>query len=121
MMRGTVVRQERRMETVAWIIAGIALLMLVGLYFAGMADYYLSIENPRPLDENEVVITSTWWGFLSQSRSSYTAELVGQGLADVRVFASRKQMLVAILTFGWKRSVTVAWRGNAGQHPLGQA
>ncbi|HYE27224.1 MAG TPA: hypothetical protein VEA61_03175 [Allosphingosinicella sp.] len=108
-------------DHIAWILAAAALLMLLGQYFSGMADYYLSIENPRPLDENEDVITSTWWGFLTQSQSSYTAEMAGQGLADVRVFATRKQVLVSILTFGWKRSVTIAWRGNAGQHPLGQA
>ena len=108
-------------DNIAWLAAGILGLALVGQYFVGMADYYLAIENPRPLDENEDVITSTWWGFLTQSKSTYTAEMAGQGLADVRVFATRKQMLTSILTFGWKRSVTIAWRGNAGQHPLGQA
>ena len=109
------------METILLVVAVVAVLMLVGQYFAGRADYYLAIENPRPLDENEDVITSKWWGFLTQSTSSYTAELAGQGLADVRIFATRKQMLVTILTCGWKRSITIAWRGNAGQHPLGHA
>ena len=116
------------MDFVVWIVDNIALvllaisvLMLLGQYFSGMADYYLAIENPRPLDENEDVITSTWWGFLTQARSSFTAEMAGQGFADVRVFSTRRQMLVSILTCGWKRSVTIAWRGNAGQHPLGQA
>ena len=108
-------------DNLALVFMGIFALMVLGQYFAGMADYYLAIENPRPLDENEDVITSTWWGFLTQSRSSFTAEMAGQGFADVRVFATRKQMLKSILTCGWKREVTIAWRGNAGQHPLGQA
>jgi len=109
------------METIALIAAGVLLAMLVGQYFAGMADYYLAIENPRPLDEHEAVITAKWWGFLTQTKSSLVAELAGQGFADVRVFATRRQMLASIMTFGWRRSVTIAWRGNAGQHPLGQA
>lgn len=109
------------METFLLIVAVAAVLMLLGQYFAGMADYYLSVENPRPLDENEMVITSKWWGFMSQTGSSRIAELAGQGLADVRVYATRPQMLATILTFGWRRSITVAWRGNAGQHPLGEA
>lgn len=108
-------------DNVGWPLASVTTLMLVGQYFVGMADYYLAIENPRPLDENVDVITSTWWGFLTQSTSTYTAEMAGQGLADVRVFATRKQMLASIASFGWKRSVTIAWRGNAGQHPLGHA
>jgi len=109
------------MDAIALVAVGVLLLMLVGQYFAGMADYYLAIENPRPLDEHEAVITSRWWGFLTQTKSSRVAELVGQGFADIRVFATRRQMMTSILTCGWERSVTVAWRGNAGQHPLGQA
>ena len=109
------------MEAILWIVAGAALLMLLGQYFAGMSDYYLSIENPRPLDENETIITSKWWGFMTQTGSSRIAELAGQGLADVRIYATRPQMLATILTFGWSRSITIAWRGNAGQHPLGEA
>jgi len=109
------------MDVVAWIIAAIAVLMLVGQFFAGMADYYLAIRNPRPLDDNHVEITSTFWGFLTQSKSSVVADLAGQGFADVRVFATRRQMLVSIITFGARRPLTIAWRGNAGQHRVGDA
>lgn len=109
------------MDVIAWVVAAAAIMMLVGQFFAGMADYYLAVSNPRPLDDNQIEITSVFWGFLTQSKSSYTAELAGQGFADVRVFATPRQMLISILTFGWHRSVTIAWRGNAGQHPVGDA
>jgi hypothetical protein len=102
-------------------IALIAVLMLFGLYLSGTADYFLSIENPRPLDDNLDHITIRWWGFAAESSRTRTAELAGQGLADVRLFATRKQVLVSMITFGARRPVCIAWRGNAGQHPLGEA
>ena len=103
------------------IVAGVATLMLVGQFFAGTSDYYLSIENPRPLDDNVIQITILAWGFASEMSRSVTADLAGQGLADVRLFATRRQMAVSLLTFGFVRQVSIAWRGNAGQHPLGDA
>ena len=109
------------MLLVAWIVAGAATLMLVGQFFAGTSDYYLAIENPRPLDDNVVEITILAWGFASETSRSVTADLAGQGLADVRLFATRKQMAISLLSFGFVRQVSVAWRGNAGQHPLGDA
>jgi hypothetical protein len=110
------------MEKIAWIVlSAVLLLMLFGQYLAGTADYFLSIENPRPLDDNVDTITILGWGFASQSSRSCTPELTGQGFADVRMFATRRQVLVSLLTFGFRRPVSIAWRGNAGRHPLGQA
>ena len=104
-----------------WAVAGILLVNLFLQYLAAQADYFLSIENPRPLDDNITTITVRGWGFASESRHSCIAELAGQGFADVRLFATRKQVLLSLATFGFVRRVSVAWRGNAGQHPLGQA
>jgi hypothetical protein len=106
-----------------WIILSVVLLLMVfGQYLAGTADYFLSIENPRPLDDNLTVITSIGWGFASEAGRTHTArELAGQGIADVRMFATRRQVLTSIVTFGLRRQVSIAWRGNAGQHPLGEA
>ena len=42
------------------------LLMLFGQFFAGTSDYFLSIENPRPLDDNITTITIYGWGFASR-------------------------------------------------------
>lgn len=109
------------MHTFICIVAIIAVVMLFGQYLVGTADYYLSIENPRPLDDNVVTITIWGWGFASQTSRSYTADLAGQGFADVRLFATRKQVLASLFSFGLWRPVSLAWRGNAGQHPLGDA
>lgn len=107
--------------SVACVIAIVAALVVVGQFFAGTADYYLSIENPRPLDDQTVVITILGWGFASESSRSFKAEVAGEGFADVRLYATRAQMLLSIVTFGFVRRVSVSWRGNAGQHPLGDA
>ena len=105
----------------ACIVATLAVISLLGQYLTGTSDYFLSIENPRPLDEEESIITILGWGFASQSSRSCTQQLVGQGFADVRLFATRLQFLQSLATFGFARPVSIAWRGNAGQHPLGQA
>jgi hypothetical protein len=109
------------MHTIVWVIIAILGLLLVGQYFAGTADYFLSIDSPRPLDPNIDRITILGWGFASQSSRSYMAELAGQGFADIRLYATRRQVLLSFITFGFVRRVCIAWRGNAGQHPLGDA
>lgn len=105
----------------ASVVATIAVAMLIGQYFAGTSDYFLSIDNPRPLDDHEAEITSTAWGFASEIGRTATAEQAGEGFADVRLYASRVQMAKSLFSFGFKRTVSIVWRGNAGQHPLGQA
>lgn len=107
--------------SIACIIAIIATAIVIGQFFAGTADYYLSIENPRPLDDQTVVITILGWGFASESSRSFKAEVAGEGFADVRLYATRAQMLLSLVTLGFVRRVSVSWRGNAGQHPLGDA
>ncbi|HWK90591.1 MAG TPA: hypothetical protein VNP72_11450 [Longimicrobium sp.] len=112
------------MTTTAWIFLGttvLLLLMLFGQYLTGTSDYFLSSENPRPLDDNVEVITILLWGFARQASRSCSPDLTGQGFADVRLFATRRQVLTSFVTFGFMRPVSIAWRGNAGQHPLGDA
>lgn len=109
------------MLSIVCVVAAVAVLMILGQFFAGTADYYLSIDNPRPLDDNEVQITILGWGFASEASRSVVAEIAGEGFADVRLFATRKQMLISLVSFGAVRPVMIAWRGNAGQHPLGTA
>jgi hypothetical protein len=50
-----------------------------------------------------------------------TQVFTGQGFADVRMFATRRQVLMSLVTLVCVRPLSIAWRGNAGQHPLGQA
>jgi hypothetical protein len=105
----------------ASIVATIAVVMLLGQYFAGTSDYFLSVDNPRPLDDHEAEIISTAWGFADENGRTATAEQAGEGFADVRLFASRVQMAKSLFSFGFRRPVSIVWRGNAGQHPLGDA
>ena len=52
------------------IVAAVAVLMLLGQFFAGTSDYYLAIENPRPLDDNLIEIRILGWGFASETSRS---------------------------------------------------
>ena len=109
------------MVIVAWIIAVLALFIVFGQYLSNTSDCYLSIRDPRPLDENRAQITIKWWGLVEERWEPEWHEIDGQGFADVRIFATRKQVLVSLFTIGAVRPLTVVWRGNAGQHLLGQA
>ena len=57
---------DRSMMIGASIVATIAVLSLFGQYLSGTSDYFLSIENPRPLDEEEDIVTIMGWGFASR-------------------------------------------------------
>ena len=94
------------MMWLGWALAALGFVLLFGQYAAGQADIFVSIANPRPLDEESMVVTLKGWGFAAQA---------------AQPFATRRQMLVAIATFGFLRPVTVAWRANAGILPLGDA
>lgn len=104
-----------------WVLAALGFVLLFGQYLAGQADIFLSIANPRPLDEEQMVVTLRGWGFAAQAAQPFVTPEADHGLCDVRVFATRRQMLVAIASFGFVRPVTVAWRAHAGVFPLGDA
>ncbi|PZQ22872.1 MAG: hypothetical protein DI569_06410 [Sphingopyxis macrogoltabida] len=109
------------MMWMGWALAALAVALLVGQYAAGQADIFVSIANPRPLDEERMVVTLKGWGFAAHAAQPFITPEADQGLCDVRVFATRRQMLTAIASFGYLRPVTVAWRAHAGILPLGDA
>ena len=104
-----------------WALAALGFALLFGQYLAGQADVFLSIANPRPLDEESMVVTQKGWGFAAEAAQPFVTPESDHGLCDVRVFATRPQMLVAIASAGFLRPVTVAWRAHAGILPLGEA
>lgn len=104
-----------------WVLAALGFALLVGQYAAGQADIFVSIANPRPVDAESMVVTLKGWGFASAAAHPFIASAADFGLADLRVFATRGQMLVAIASFGFLRPVTVTWRPHAGVLPLGDA
>ncbi len=109
------------MRWVGWALAALGCALLVGQYAAGQSDIFVSMANPRPLDEESMVVTLKGWGFAAQAAQPFVTPESGHGLCDVRVFATRRQMLITIATFGFLRPVTVAWRAHAGILPLGDA
>ncbi len=109
------------MMWLGWALAALAFALLFGQYLAGQADIFLSIANPRPLDEESMVVTTKGWGFAAHAAQPFVTPEADHGLCDVRVFATRRQMLVAIATLGFLRPITVAWRAHAGILPLGEA
>jgi hypothetical protein len=109
------------MMWVGWALAALAFAVLAGQYAAGQADIFLSIANPRPLDEESTIVTLKGWGFVSHAAQPFVTAEADHGLCDVRMFATRRQMLVAIASFGFLRPVTIVWRAHAGVLPLGEA
>ena len=109
------------MMWIGWAVAALGFVLLFGQYAAGQADVFVSIANPRPLDEEKMVVTLKGWGLAAQAAQPFITPESDHGLCDVRVFATRRQMLVSIATFGFLRPVTVAWRAHAGVLPLGEA
>ena len=109
------------MMWVGWALAALGFALIFSQYVAGQADIFLSIANPRPLDEESMVVTLKGWGFASHADQSLVTPESDHGLCDVRVFATRRQMLVAIASFGFLRPVTIAWRAHGGVLPLGDA
>ena len=109
------------MMWLGWALAALAFLWMFGQYLAGQADVFVSIANPRPLDEEMMVVTLKGWGFATQAAQPFVTPESDHGLCDIRVFATRRQMLVSIASFGFLRPVTVAWRAHAGVLPLGDA
>lgn len=109
------------MMWLGWALAALGFTLLAGQYAAGQADIFVSIANPRPLDEDSVVVTLKGWGFASHTAQPFVTPESDHGLSDMRIFATRRQMLVAIASFGFLRPVTVAWRAHAGVLPLGVA
>lgn len=109
------------MMWLGWALAALVVLLLFGQYLAGQSDVFVSIANPRPLDEESMIVTLKGWGFAAHAAEPFVTPESDHGLCDVRVFATRRQMIVSIVSFGVLRPVTVAWRANAGVQPLGDA
>ena len=105
-----------------WVIAGLLTLLLIGQMLAATADYFLAVDNPRPVGERTIVVTAKAWGFIMQSpESRFVSGGAGQGLSDMRFYATPRQAFVALSTFGFIRPMSIAYRHHAGSVPMGDA
>lgn len=109
-------------ENLGWILSGILALVLAGQLFAATSDYYLAVENPRPVGERTDVVTIKGWGLVSQNRDSrYITGSADLGVADMRFFTTGRQIALSLLTLGFLRPVSICYRCHAAGMPLGQA
>ena len=105
-----------------WIVAAVAGVVLAGQILAARADYFLSVENPRPVGERTEIVTIKAWGLISQSRESrFIAGTADLGVADMRFFTTPAQLATSIFTLGFLRPVSITYRCHAGGQPLGEA
>src|SRR3546814_11802158 len=96
------------MMWLGWVLAALGFALLFGQYLAGQADIFVSIANPRPLDEESIVVTLKGWGFAAEAAQPFVTPDSEHRLCDARVFATRRPLLVAIATVGFLRPLTVA-------------
>ncbi len=107
---------------IGWIVAAILATILIGQLVAATADYFIAVENPRPVGQHTIVVTSKAWGFIMQSpESRFVSGGAGQGLSDVRAFATPAQVMTSFATLGFNRPVSLCYRFHAGSFPLGDA
>lgn len=108
--------------TLGWIVAGVLALILIGQLVAATADYFLAVENPRPVGEATIVVTARAWGFVMQSPESRFVPGGGaNGFSDMRFSASPAQVMTSFVTLGFLRPVSITYRHHAGSHRIGEA
>ena len=104
------------------ILIVILLLLLLGQAMALCGDACLAVADPRPIGGKTIQITILAWGFAARrGRSMQVDDCVRLGINDMRFFMSRKAILVCLLTFGFVRQVSIAYRCYAGDSDVGDA
>ena len=108
----------------SWSLVPIAILalLLLGQAMALCGDACLAVTDPRPIGGKTIEITILAWGFASRrGRSLQVDDCSRLGINDMRFFMTRKAILVCLLTFGFVRTVSIAYRCYAGDHDVGDA
>ena len=109
-------------ENAGWIVAAVLALVLIGQLIAATSDFFLAVVNPRPVGERTIVVTARFWGFAMQSpESRFVSGGAGQGLSDVRFYATPAQVMTSFVTIGFLRPVSIVYRHHAGSFPMGDA
>ena len=104
------------------ILIAILLLLLLGQVMALGGDACLAVADPRPIGGKTIEITILAWGFVSRrGQSMQVDDCVRLGINDMRFFMTRKAILVCLLTFGFIRQVSIAYRCYAGDSDVGEA
>ncbi len=97
-------------------------LLLLGQIMAQWGDACLAVADPRPIGGKTIEITILAWGFASRRGGATQADDCYQlGINDMRFFMTGKAVLVCLITFGFVRKVSIAYRCYAGDHDVGEA
>ncbi|MEO9600412.1 hypothetical protein [Parasphingorhabdus sp.] len=104
------------------ILIAILILLVLGQAMALCGDAFLAVVDPRPVGGKTIEITILGWGFASrQGRSSQVDDCSRLGINDMRFFMTKKAIFVCLLTFGFVRKVSIAYRCYAGDSDVGEA
>ena len=97
-------------------------LLLLGQIMAQSGDACLAVTDPRPIGGKTIEITILAWGFASRRARSLQADDCSRlGINDMRFFMTRKAIFLCLVTFGFVRRVSIAYRCYAGDSDGGQA
>lgn len=97
-------------------------LLLLGQTIALCSDACLAVADPRPVGGKTIEITILAWGFASRrARSMQVDDCVRLGINDMRFFMTRKAIFICLVTFGFVRKVSIAYRCYAGDSDVGEA
>lgn len=103
------------------VIAGLILLLL-GQVMAMWGDAYLAMTNPRPVGGKTIEVTILAWGFASrQGRSLEIDDCAGLGINDMRFYMTPKHVFICLISFGFVRTISIAYRCYAGDSDVGCA
>ena len=104
------------------ILIAILALLLLGQIMAQWGDACLAVADPRPIGSKTIEITILAWGFAARrGRALQVDDCYQLGINDMRFFMTGKAVLVCLITFGFVRKVSIAYRCYAGDHDVGEA
>jgi len=96
--------------------------MLLGQILAAMGDAYLAVADPRPVGGKTIEITVLGWGLASRrGRSMEVDDCAGMGINDMRFFMTGSAIFICLITFGFVRKISIAYRCYAGDADVGRA
>ena len=97
-------------------------LLLLGQIMTLYGDACLAIADPRPIGGKTIEITRLAWGFAARrGRSPQIDDCARLGINDMRFFMTGKAILICLVTFGFFRQVSIAYRCYAGDSDVGDA
>ena len=97
-------------------------LLLLGQIMTLYGDACLAIADPRPIGGKTIEITILAWGFAARrGRSLQIDDCQRLGINDMRFFMTGKAILICLVTFGFVRQVSIAYRCYAGDSDVGDA